>query len=115
MADYTIYKTATGDITTCGTTNLTINDIILESDESIIEGMYEAEKYKIIDGAAVEQTLEEDIRTPRNVLLAESDWTQLPDSPLTDAKKTEWATYRQALRDLPASTDDPIVWPTQPE
>ena len=89
--------------------------IILESDESIIEGMYEAEKYKIIDGAAVEQTLEEDIRTPRNVLLAESDWTQLPDSPLTDAKKTEWATYRQALRDLPASTDDPIVWPTQPE
>ena len=68
MADYTIYKTATGDITTCGTTNLTVNDIILESDESIIEGMYEAEKYKIINGAAVEQTLEEDIRTPRNVL-----------------------------------------------
>ena len=36
MTEYTIYKTATGDITTCGATNLTINDIILESDESII-------------------------------------------------------------------------------
>ena len=116
MADYTIYKTATGDITTCGTTNLTVNDIILESDESIIEGMYEAEKYKIIDGAAVEQTLEEDIRTPRNVLLAESDWTQLPDSPLTDAKKAEWAAYRSALRSLPDNTTDPAnpTWPSKP-
>jgi len=30
--------------------------------------------------------------------LADSDWTQLPDVVLTN--KTEWATYRQALRDM---------------
>ena len=37
----------------------------------------------------------------RNNKLFASDWTQMPDSPLTAEKKTEWATYRQALRDVP--------------
>ena len=57
-----------------------------------------------------------DIRFQRNKLLSKCDWTQFNDSPLTDAKKQEWATYRQALRDLPANTDDPAnpVWPIQP-
>lgn len=36
----------------------------------------------------------------RNRLLAESDWTQLPDSPLPDAGRAAWATYRQQLRDM---------------
>lgn len=42
------------------------------------------------------------MRIRRDELLYRSDWTQMPDSPLTDAKKTEWATYRQQLRDFPA-------------
>lgn len=37
----------------------------------------------------------------RNRRLEASDWTQMADSPLSDTKKAEWATYRQALRDLP--------------
>jgi hypothetical protein len=41
----------------------------------------------------------EQIKLWRNTQLAISDWTQLPDAPVN---KTEWATYRQALRDLPA-------------
>ena len=51
-----------------------------------------------------------------DILLKESDWTQLTDSPLTDAKKTEWATYRQKLRDLPATESDydNPTWPTEP-
>ena len=55
------------------------------------------------------------LRTERNALLASSDWTQSPDSPLDD--KADWATYRQELRDLPASTEDPDSpsWPTPPE
>ena len=36
----------------------------------------------------------------RNQLLADSDWTQLPDA---QCDKTAWATYRQALRDFPAT------------
>ena len=46
-------------------------------------------------------------RAERNRLLAASDWTQIPDSALATEKKTEWATYRQTLRDLP---NDP-AWP----
>ena len=40
------------------------------------------------------------IREERKILLIESDWTQMPDSPLTEEQKAEWATYRQALRDM---------------
>lgn len=59
------------------------------------------------------------IRSDRNSLLTQSDWTQLPDAPLTDAQKTEWSTYRQALRDVPLNNSnvtslDEVVWPTQP-
>jgi len=67
----------------------------------------------------IHQTQKES-RANRNVRLQKSDWTQFPDSPLSDAKKTEWATYRQALRDIPetysdtTSLDD-IIWPTKPE
>jgi hypothetical protein len=43
------------------------------------------------------------IRSLRSHLLQESDWTQVADSPLTAAKKAEWATYRQQLRDMPAT------------
>jgi len=55
-------------------------------------------------------------RQIRNDLLAMSDWTQLPDNALTDAKRAEWAIYRQALRDLDVNGDDPTGpdWPTPP-
>lgn len=55
------------------------------------------------------------IRTERDRLLAESDWTQVPDAPV-DAKA--WAKYRQALRDLPATIKDPtaeVAWPEPPK
>ena len=56
----------------------------------------------------------ERIRNWRNAELAASDWTQVADS---QTDKTAWATYRQALRDLPASNKDPkkIKFPTRPE
>jgi hypothetical protein len=57
-----------------------------------------------------------DMRDARNILLVESDFTQLSDSPLSDSKKQEWATYRQALRDFPASWTpaDTANFPDQP-
>jgi hypothetical protein len=56
-------------------------------------------------------------RETRNNLLGESDWTQMPDAPLTEEEKTLWQTYRQALRDVTAQAGFPndITWPTQPE
>jgi hypothetical protein len=49
----------------------------------------------------------------RNTELVRTDWTQVQDAPVD---KAEWATYRQALRDLPTSNADPrlIELPTQP-
>jgi hypothetical protein len=41
-----------------------------------------------------------ELRAYRNYLLAQSDWSQLPDA---QCDKTAWATYRQALRDFPAT------------
>ena len=56
------------------------------------------------------------LRHYRDTLLRESDWTQFTDSPLIDSKKTEWKTYRQSLRDLPATESDPenATFPTKP-
>ena len=48
-------------------------------------------------------------------LLDGSDWTQLPDAPLTTTKKAEWATYRQAIRDLGDTSDfASITFPDEP-
>ena len=57
------------------------------------------------------------LRAERNIKLAESDWTHYTDSPLDDETKDDWATYRQELRDLPATTDDPAdpTWPEVPK
>ena len=60
------------------------------------------------------------LRIRRNTELKMCDWTQAADSPLSDTKKTEWATYRQQLRDLPVNfpsltSRDDITWPTKPE
>lgn len=52
-------------------------------------------------------------RFHRDRLLAESDWTQLPDAPVD---KAAWATYRQQLRDFPATwTPGPtVIFPDAP-
>ena len=56
-------------------------------------------------------------RGERNQLLKDSDWTQLSDKGgLSDSKVTEWATYRQSLRDLPTASGWPHTHtlPTKP-
>ena len=91
---------------------------------------------KLLNGVLVDMTAEEEkefkaglptdseiaanelevLRDERNMKLAECDWTQMPDSPLTDSKKTEWSTYRQELRDITKTykTLDEVKWPTKP-
>lgn len=54
------------------------------------------------------------IRARRDVLIAKTDWTQLPDVPLPT--KEAWATYRQELRDITLQADPHnIIWPTPPQ
>lgn len=63
--------------------------------------------------ANIDMRLSMEVRNQRDLMLLQSDWTQVPDSPVD---KEAWATYRQALRDI---TDQPgfpsaVTWPTQP-
>lgn len=53
-------------------------------------------------------------RARRNHALSTTDWTQSADSPVDS---TAWATYRQALRDIPSQAGFPntITWPDEPE
>ena len=72
---------------------------------------------EVIEGSPTNQT-ESIARGMRDSLLSSSDWTQIPDSPLTKTKKAEWQVYRQQLRDLfndfTYTNIEDVVWPTQP-
>lgn len=52
----------------------------------------------------------------RNLLLAECDWTQLPDAVLTLEERQMWQDYRQALRDIPQNyaTPEEAIFPAKP-
>ena len=66
--------------------------------------------YTAVDQTDVEQWAS--IRAERDSKLMDSDWRGMSDVTMSSACKT----YRQALRDLPASESDPddITWPTKP-
>lgn len=56
------------------------------------------------------------VNAQRIQLLYESDWTQIPNNPLTEQAQQDWANYRQQLRDIPQQSGYPfdVVWPTPP-
>ena len=68
--------------------------------------------------AGLDAKVAEGHRTTRNKLLADSDWTQMNDSPLSNEDKTAWATYRQELRDMSDLASWPNIadddWPIAP-
>jgi len=122
MNTFTIYDLATGQIEYSTTTVAAINEVGLQEGQGIIEGNYQANEHIVVDGEALARTdnILDILRLKRDALLTESDWTQVNDSPLSDTKKAEWATYRQELRDLPSSHQsttnfDDVVFPTQPD
>ena len=89
-------------------------------------------RYKIVNGIRSELSAEEEaeldvraeaadldmshVRAQRNGMLSSCDWTQLGDAALGDHTAEEWATYRQALRDVPQtySRVSEVVWPMDP-
>lgn len=67
--------------------------------------------------ASVQNTIRmEALRIQRDAKLKQSDWTQMPDSPLSVGVKNAWAAYRQELRDMPENIEDLAnpMWPTEP-
>jgi hypothetical protein len=122
MNIFTIYNLETGEIEHSTSTVAEINEVGLSEGQGIIEGDYQPNNYKVVNGEAIQRTdnVLEILRNKRNELLKESDWTQVNDCPLSDLKKQEWSTYRQELRDLPSSqqaTDNiaDVIFPTIPE
>ena len=89
-------------------------------------------RFKIVNGERIQLTVEEEaeleaqaeaadldmsmVRSQRDSLLRSTDWTQVGDAALGDHTAEEWATHRQALRDLPAvySRVSEVVWPEDP-
>ena len=59
---------------------------------------------------------EEEARTQRDKLLADTDWTQVLDAPIDATTREAYRTYRQALRDIPEQEGFPesITWPELP-
>lgn len=108
---YTVYDIATGVIKQVTSINPAALDRALEEGEAAYEGEVDTAVYdKIIDGVPTASAVVFDprvsARITRSLRLEASDWTQVPDSPLTEAQKEAWRTYRQALRDFPSIVGD---------
>ena len=102
-------------------TGATADGTAIESDDPSKWGVtwkQVSDKMTAIDAAAPMKEL----RKQRDAKLAETDWTALADVTMADNMKT----YRQALRDLPASDDgkdaslasdgslENVKWPQKP-
>jgi hypothetical protein len=133
---YTIYFTQTGQILrTVQTDNiqsqLQVGENYLESSiDSLnyyIENNLPVEippkpsKYSVFDFATKQWVESEnlaiaDVLPKRQKLLYQSDWTQIPNNPLTAEQQAAWATYRQELRDIPQQSGYPfnVVFPVAP-
>ena len=90
--------------------------VVSPSGTSVVEltaeenAYYDAGEKAWTDGAAAREMTS--IREHRDNLLTETDWMALGDVTMSDA----WKTYRQLLRDIPASntTYADVTWPTKP-
>lgn len=131
MKNYILYNTTTGFIITQRrlTEDGVARNLASNTNMGAIEGhVTNLDGYKvdlttdphsIVTKPADTINIAEYIRQKRNAILKWCDWTQAIDSPISDSKKAEWQTYRQALRDLPSTNTatevDNIIWPSQPE
>ena len=80
--------------------------VVQKNEEKVKKSNEDVHKYNFIQ-----------FKSKRGILLQKSDWVvSISDSPLPQDKIDEWKVYRQALRDLPSTTEDPAnpVWPTAP-
>jgi hypothetical protein len=89
----------------------------IQSDEAQIGWGYDGSNFiappEPPEPAPTPEELAVEVRTQRDRLLAASDWTQVADAPVDQAA---WATYRQALRDIPQQSGFPenVEWPVDP-
>lgn len=114
LAGFNVYSVETSERPTYNTMT---HDAVTRSVPSLVDGAWIL-GWNIVTKSTEEiaQTsfvMEAFIREKRNDLLQETDWMALTDNTLT----TEWAAYRQLLRDLPQQEGfpDAVVWPAKPQ
>jgi hypothetical protein len=59
------------------------------------------------------------VRATRDTLLAQCDWTQMPDTSLDAETQGTWTMYREDLRNVPQNNElatcyEEVTWPTHP-
>lgn len=96
---------------------LEINDELEIEGKSVVDGVIVDTVYTVEEQRT---RVQREIRSRRAGLIAQSDWTQVPDVPFDAVRRKAWCEYRQALRDLPntyQNETDPanIEWPKAPE
>jgi hypothetical protein len=101
MNIFTIYNTNSGVIEAqVGGSSMTISDVVLTDDQSVITGSFNSATQKIVDGEAV--TYQADItgwlRTNRDAMLSSCDWTQGSDSPLSSGKKSRMGNIQTSIK-----------------
>jgi hypothetical protein len=108
--------------------NIYENSILLEQDPEVINLLHEASSIATDDeGIALYKSILAEQRTDgleylavvqknRDTLLDASDWIVVKSLEAGVAVPSNWVTYRQALRDVPAQEGypDSITWPTKP-
>jgi hypothetical protein len=90
-------------------------ETIIESDKVIKKCIKENLTQEEIDHRNSNELLRkwESIRSRRNQLLLESDWTQLVDAQIQN--KSDWISYRQELRNITQNPNpDSVIWPVKP-
>ena len=114
LADYGVYEATT--VTRPDIDNAT-QVVTINEQPTQVDGQWTYEwtvRSKTAEELAAQEAKDaSNARSKRNVLLAESDWTQVADATVDQAA---WATYRQALRDITdqGSFPESVTWPVAP-
>lgn len=75
--------------------------------EQILEDKKEYSRWLELAKKQEYNRLAEEIRAKRDMLLAETDWTQVTDTALTKTEQAKYKEYRQKLRDIPEQKEFP--------
>jgi hypothetical protein len=127
MATYLVFDGAKvinvvecSDASLAETNNWVLDSYGAKIGDSVVNGVLEPLEVEDTDVPVDVEYSYGELRQQRQAMLAATDWTQLPDSPLSDDVKAAYASYRQALRDFMAAYDSeadiyPVVNPVWPE
>ena len=96
-----------------------MNKILDLHTNTVTEILFTAEEEAAIDAkeaayaAGADDRAAAEVRTERDAKLAETDWTQVADAPVS---QEDWAAYRALLRSIPEQEGFPneVTWPTEP-